>query len=68
MPREPRSYAIVLYKERAAFIDQINQDYEDGGVSLVRYKMRLSDWLFLMGLYDTMFIRVSPGHIVYPLN
>ena len=51
------TYSISQYKNRAEFIDQIHRDYKIGGIKLVRDQLQRLEWLYLMGMYDTMFMK-----------
>ncbi len=56
MITQSQRYSPALYRDRVAVIDQINFDRKIHGIEYVQLRMMRSDWLFLMGLYDTMFI------------
>ena len=56
MNLDENAYNILNYKNRMIFFEQLARDYDAGGVELLRSKMRQLEWLWLMGLYDTMFI------------
>lgn len=56
-------FVATLGAVRSSFHDHIYRDHATVGMDFVRAQMDRKEWLWLMGLYDTMFIEDYENYI-----